>query len=424
VISLYELDYINAWESLLNDLQFVRFSTVPQMSEALRTLAAPTSPLKNLLELVIANTALVEMPKSVGPAGPFGKAKQTADEIVKAFKKATGSTSVQAGTVVTARFQSIHRLVAGDPGKTPIDEILATINEIQKYLESLGPDPAGVDPAAILASPEMRARQQLLQQQAAALPPGLRQLVAAVGEGVKHVVVSATTSEVEQKYRREVVAACSSYIENRYPFTNDSRAPDVTLADFGKVFGYEGVFDRFFSENLEKWVDTSGGTWTFRPDSVTASSLSPDHFRQAQVIREMFFAKGSQTPALDFVVTLRNLDPAASRVLLEIDGQKRELKRGSPPMRSEVKWPGGGSGQALATFESDFVPQTSQLFSGSWAWFKMIDKFAGPADSEARSIVLDVASSHHRVQVVVDAATAVRNPFASKDWRQFSCGPS
>ena len=33
----------------------------------------------------------------------------------------------------------------------------------------------------------------------------------------------------------------------------------MTLADFGTVFGYDGVFDKFFSDNLlDKQVDTSG----------------------------------------------------------------------------------------------------------------------------------------------------------------------
>ena len=43
---------------LLNDLEFVSFSTVPQMSEALRILTGPTSPLRGLLRVVVDNTAL------------------------------------------------------------------------------------------------------------------------------------------------------------------------------------------------------------------------------------------------------------------------------------------------------------------------------------------------------------------------------
>ena len=38
VTNLYELDYIRAWDALLNDLEFVSFSTVSQTSEALRIL--------------------------------------------------------------------------------------------------------------------------------------------------------------------------------------------------------------------------------------------------------------------------------------------------------------------------------------------------------------------------------------------------
>ena len=80
--------------------------------------------------------------------------------------------------MVTAHFQPIQQLMAGEPGKAPIDGILGLIGDIQQHLGTLGPDVAGADPLDILSSPALRALLQSLQQQAAALPPGLRTLVA------------------------------------------------------------------------------------------------------------------------------------------------------------------------------------------------------------------------------------------------------
>ena len=40
----------------------------------------------------------------------------------------------------------------------------------------------------------------------------------------------------------------------------------MTLAEFGTVFGYEGVFDKFFTDNaLDKQVDMSGRRWALFP---------------------------------------------------------------------------------------------------------------------------------------------------------------
>jgi len=60
VTDLYEADYIRTWDGFLDDLQVVRFPTVGQAKEALRTLTSPTSPLRGLLRVVQDNTTLVE----------------------------------------------------------------------------------------------------------------------------------------------------------------------------------------------------------------------------------------------------------------------------------------------------------------------------------------------------------------------------
>ena len=99
-------------------------------------------------------------------------------------------------------------------------------------------------------------------------------------------------------------------------------------------------------------------------------------FEDAYAVREMFFAKGSQTPALNFWVTVANLDASASRFILQIDGHNLEAthKGGS---KSSVVWPGQVSGEAVATFESKFVPDQAPRFIGEWAWFRMVDANRG-----------------------------------------------
>ena len=106
----------------------------------------------------------------------------------------------------------------------------------------------------------------------------------------------------------------------------------MRLDDFGEVFGYGGLFDKFFTDNLDKLVDTSQRPWTWRRESVTPPPAMLAQFERAERIRQMFFSTGSKTPEVGFMLRLSNLDAAASRFYVNIDGQQSEIRR-APPRR-------------------------------------------------------------------------------------------
>jgi type VI secretion system protein ImpL len=136
----------------------------------------------------------------------------------------------------------------------------------------------------------------------------------------------------------------------------------------------------------------------------------------------MFFVKGSHMPALAFTVTLGNLDASAKRFILQVDGQNTEVTQG-PPKLWQLKWPGPVSGAAVATFEERYIDPPTLNFSGPWAWFRMVDAAIQPSP-DPRRVVLRVRGSYHQVQITVEPSTALNNPFATRDWRQFTCGGS
>ena len=415
VTSLYELDYIRAWDEVLNDLQFVSFSTVAQMNEALRILTGPTSPLRGILRVVSDNTSLVQSRDTAAATGALAEAKKKlsagVESVIKPLQQAAGIPAVAPGAMVTAHFQPIRQLMAGEPGKAPIDAILQVIGDIQQQLGTLGPDVAGGNPLDILASGTFRSLLLSLQQQAAALPPGMRTLTAQIRDEIGDTVIADATGEIEKRYREEVVPACRALVEARYPFSGADNRREMTLAEFGTVFGYEGVFDKFFSDTLEKQVDASGRQWTMLPGAAKVSQGVLNQFQAARRLRDMFFVKGSQMPALAFSVTLGNLDASAKRFILQVDGQNTEVTQG-PPKLWQLKWPGPVSGAAVATFEERFIDPPTLNFSGPWAWFRMVDAAIQPSP-DPRRVVLRVrgqlsSGSNHR-RAVDRAQQSVRD---------------
>jgi type VI secretion system protein ImpL len=120
-----------------------------------------------------------------------------------------------------------------------------------------------------------------------------------------------------------------------------------------------------------------------------------------------------------FTVTMTDLDVAATRFILEIDGQRFDVGHGSP-RKNPVRWPGASTGEAIATFEDRSGAWPPVRFEGPWAWFRLIEAGRPQSESDLRTI-LTFQNSGHQVHVAVEATT-ILNPFTTRDWQRFSCG--
>jgi type VI secretion system protein ImpL len=191
----------------------------------------------------------------------------------------------------------------------------------------------------------------------------------------------------------------------------------VQLSDFGAVFGYDGLFDKFFNDHLAKQIDTSGATWTWRPGSVNPSQRLLEQFQAAQRIRNMFFTPGGKTPSVSFFVSFSDVDNTASRFILQVDGQYMDNLNG----KQTVAWPGPKPGNAGTSWDSRYFDPTKS-YGGPWAWFHLIDENrVATAPNAQQSVLLNIQNRYHRARVTVEPSTAAASPFASWDWRQFSC---
>ncbi|MPY87881.1 MAG: type VI secretion system membrane subunit TssM [Luteitalea sp.] len=421
VTYLYEQDYIATWDGILNDLELVPFTTVSQATDALGKLAGPTSPLRGLLTAVVEQTTLVEPPKKEESSSRAASVKEKlTDRLGGLFsqqKDATGKSPMLPGARVTAHFQAIHRLMAGEPGNAPLDRILAQIGQIQRQLRSLGPEVGAAAPLDALSNPALREMVQSLQQEAETLPPVIQTLVTQIGRGTETSVISGATGELEALYRQQVLGPCTALLAGRYPFTPNSKT-DVRLSDFASVFGHGRVFDRFFNEHLEPLVDRSERPWTWRRGAVRASTAMLRQFEAAEQLRELFFNRTSGKLGVRFTVTIADVDASTTHFALESDGLVFDYR--VPPRGIAGVWPGPKPGAAAVVFaDGSGTRERTSSFQGPWAWFRLIDAAREERESDVRSALIFQAGGH-QARVIVDA-TSVYNPFAKRDWQRFTC---
>src|SRR5262249_60503915 len=90
-----------------------------------------------------------------------------------------------------------------------------------------------------------------------------------------------------------------------------------------KLFSPNGLMDRFFTQNLAPYADTSAAQWTWRQSSGVDPSLSPAtlrEFQRAAEIRDAFFQTGGNMPSISLAVTPPAMAGAGASAKFEIGG--------------------------------------------------------------------------------------------------------
>lgn len=417
-LDLYEKDYIAVWDEIVKDIAPVSMSTLTTTKEALAILSGPASPLRAFLKIVDTHTYLL-VPQEQAAAQPSTGIGARLGGLFKSGEQVV-APSLRPGAQVTAHFAPIHQLVMGEPGAAPIDGILRRLDEIQKKVSTIGESVGGTSAANPAAVSEVSELTNSLKRDAAPLPPVVGTVVAEVANSTAAAVRGGLRGTLSKRYEQDVLRECTDITTGRYPFVAAS-AEDVPLADFGRLFGYGGVYDDFFRAELQPLVDTARDPWVWRTDNSGASvggALPLAKFEAAKRIREMFFRPGSQEPQLRFTVTPSNLTATTQRFLLEIDGQPYEDRHAATRTQSAT-WPGPKPGGAAAWFEERSGGRPNSSAQGAWAWFRLMDAAKVERETDVRYVII-FAQGSHEARVVVEAES-IRNPFGKNELQQFRC---
>lgn len=422
VIAIYEQDYSRAWDTILDDLEFLPTHTIEETRVAYRVLTSPNTPLRGVLRVVGDNTALGQAAAPKTDPSQIDKAKEAIDktlgQMFQATQTAAGLAKTEPGAAVRAHFEWVRQLTAGETGKTQLDGVISALRGILEQLETLGPDVAGRRVSELLSSETFRSLLLGLRQRAEVVPQPVDDLLLDIAKAPEESIKTIATEELDNLYDQEILAGCRRMIAGRYPFAGLTQ-PDVRVTDFAAVFGYDGLFDKFFKDNLEKQVNTTGTPWTWKPGAVQPARRLLKQFEEAQEVRDLFFPAGAKGPEVRYAVTLSELDPGTSKFVITIDGQMIGIGP-RDTVKAAFVWPGPSPGMTEAAFDVRFFEPPIR-YGGEWSWFRMIDETGGGPDAQ-QQIRLTVRTPHnHQVRLAVEAARAASNPFASKAWRQFNC---
>jgi hypothetical protein len=205
------------------------------------------------------------------------------------------------------------------------------------------------------------------------------------------------------RYSQEVLRECQAIVGNRYPFVTSSTA-DVPLADFGRLFGYNGVYDGFFTNDLRDVVDTNRRPGPGRPTSLVLPSAEPSRWGDRAGTADQGRVRQGGLPGSGAPVPhdLQLPGCGTQAFLLEVDGQSLEDRHGAERAVQAV-WPGPSPGAATVTFEerSDGGPIWAPADHGMAAARGRGARRA----RDGRALSPDLLVEGHEAKVSIDALT-------------------
>jgi len=401
ISSRYVNDYIQFWRDLMNDVT-VRKSN---RGDVLRGLSRNPSPLKEYIRIIASNTELEKKQQQK-------KGIKVPGLNIRNTKRPKSGPNVTPKQRVTEAFADISALLGEEGGAGKIDEIVAEIRILSNEVAALeaGDTPVG-DTIQAKRSLETLARD--LEASGTGLELVVREVLGTADQGKTKGVVS----QIEKKYRQDVLPICRRKISRRYPFTR-SATKDVGMRDLEDVFGPNGVMTRFISEDLDPLIDRSRGGWTWKTEvrSLVTDGDSLIQFERAGRIRDSFFGRNQLGSGFD-VTPIKLGDETDRSVLtlgdetLDYYGQRTRTLRG-------IEWPMGDTRLEL---NGKVGGDTTYTPTGNWGLFRLLDETASSQVlNGGTSTIVTFRKDGNSVSYRIDT-DSVDNPFTTSAWRRFRC---
>ncbi|NLS20126.1 type VI secretion system membrane subunit TssM [Rhizobium sp. P40RR-XXII] len=420
-LQLYFDAFQQRWSSLLADMQVRPSSNLADATETARILAANPSPVEMVLKSIAAATDL-------RPAA--GAEVASLDDAPDAALTAATASAVNAPDpygplraaleVNSANAQPSQdgKDASSDKPRSHIQSLQPILQNIYSQLSRAANSTAEVARVFDAGGQLANANQDLLQQ-ARGLPAPADAWMVAVAADIGSLAVKTARARINDLWAAEGADLCARIVTGRYPFDRTS-SQDIAMADFVRLFGPQGIFQNFFKNRLEAFVDTSAQPWgwrgTFGGDSIPSQAIA--QFENASKIENAFFPAGSEKPAISINIKPVSLSDSANAVIMDIVGERVVYNHGRIVPKS-IAWPAAG---AQNQSQIAFLPggwQEAMTQTGDWSPFRLFDAakvtvqapdlFRARFEDKGQEAEFDVQFG------------SVLNPFRLQAFSDFSC---
>lgn len=389
----YLAAFSKAWLAALQKIKINNTANVKEIEAGIKMLATPDSPLRKLLQLFINNITLQDIDKNL--------------------KQNLNSTDVK----------TIQRLLANDKKFQPS---MTKLLNLADYLHDIA-NTAGIDKASYDASVE-RFRHPMRKdaittvlEDAHRLPEPLRHWAGELGLASWKAILANSRVYINSIWQRMVVPEYKRKIFEHYPIFHDS-TKNISLKDFDRFFGPDGVLDVFYNYYLKPFVDMRRQYWVWHKVdglglNIPQSTLNL--FIRGSLIQRMFFVDKPNTPSFTFSLIPLQFSGNAVAATLSVDSQKVVLGANSQSDHN-LQWPGPKPGLVRLVMQGKDGKSAETNTHGPWAWFRLVDRSSLKLSNDPRMFYLNMSAGDYSVQMQMITGNKI-NPFLPGILYKFRC---
>lgn len=419
----YLQKYQQVWLDTLHAIHLDNIDDVQAKARAIDVLISESSPIKQLLGLVRANTEFSTIFTSVSEAANPANNQQGTPAMAVLSDDYMELMSLE----VLPMFAQINRFALSTDADEPerLSALFSQLDALKIFLQGLQHSVNSERSAWMRASSHQGMGEVVaqLEMEIATLPKPLSTWIAQLLDSAKAETGSQARSYIQNQWASNVVPACRDMIAGRYPFAADA-SREITLRDLASYFAGGGIVDGYFETYLSPYVDRSHSPWRWQQVTGFESAGVNRLLRQVELsnrIQNMFFGPRGDTPSLSFELVPRDVDPEILKITLVIDNEELSYAHG-PKLGRRFDWPSSNlSTQSFSRLVIEMADETEAITEqGDWSLFRLFDQgHMKRIDSERYLIEFSTRSGHRFNFELV--AGSVYNPFDANLFKSIRC---
>lgn len=390
VREVYVMHYLMAWQQQLEKVKIADFQNLDQISQFVTALNSPDSPIVNVLTSIQKNLK------------PIANIRNYRNE-------------------VNQQIQQINALL----GYAQSNTTKAAINDLTAYLakisQSSDRNKAALEVAKMRMENEGRGDAitnfTRLAEQA---PAPFNNWFSVIASNSWKMILQSAQTQLNTIWQQEVYPVYAKTIDQHYPFFKDA-SNEMSVGEFVKFFGPNGVIDNFFTTHLQAFVDTEQLYWVWKEVDgrrIDISQSTLEVFIRAALVRKMFFPADSLEPFVRFSLIPTILEPSLQNAIIKINGAQMDYRNGLTKP-SHFAWP-TRHGTANLELIDNANKHTEISENGPWAMFHLLDKaiIQQTPNSKLYNVTFDLDGKTVHYELIADSLI---NPFIPGIINNFRC---
>ncbi|NSX53727.1 type VI secretion system membrane subunit TssM [Parasulfitobacter algicola] len=313
-------------------------------------------------------------------------------------------------------YRSLRAALAPTSGDDPSNKLAPLQPAFQDVYDNVNRALSPVQ--AISDSDQLATSLQELNLVGRGLPVPVDAIVIKVAGDIADLRLARVQQEVSAAWQAQGAEQCEITSTGKYPFVRNAR-DEITISDFSRIFGNDGLFDSFFDENLVEFVDQTTDPWTWKGGLGTSGETTDAliAFQNADKIRTAFFPANALQPRVVFGADLLFSSEEVNSVQFNIGGDKRIiLREGSDIPQTPLLWPPEDGLRRSVLFRLPRSVNPDISTTGEWAPFRLFDR--GDITETDRDNFTITFGSNVRMRITV---TGVNNPVTLAALTEFTC---